>query len=59
VPSLSEEELRAELAARSKKLQRRAGSLASAAAREEDCATQGERRLFQDLQTMRVGCRRV
>ncbi|EFN57131.1 hypothetical protein CHLNCDRAFT_51197 [Chlorella variabilis] len=51
VPSMSEEELRAELAARSKKLQRRTSNLASLSASEADFATPGEQRLFRDLQT--------
>lgn len=50
VPSMSEEELRAELGQRSKALQRRAASLASAGACEADFAAPGEQRLFADLQ---------
>ncbi|PSC67427.1 afadin alpha-actinin-binding [Micractinium conductrix] len=50
VPSMSEEELRAELGARVKQLQRRSSNLASLTAGEADCTTPGEQRLFRDLQ---------
>ena len=52
---MSEEELRSELSARAKKLQRRTAGLASLAAQEADFGTPGEQRLFRDLQTMQVG----
>ncbi|KAI3435003.1 hypothetical protein D9Q98_003055 [Chlorella vulgaris] len=52
VPTMSEEELRSELAARAKKLQRRTAGLASLTAQPSDFTTAGEQRLFGDLQTM-------
>ena len=52
---MSEEELRAELGARVKQLQRRSSNLASLTAGEADCTTPGEQRLFRDLQAQQVG----
>ncbi|PRW33828.1 Afadin- and alpha-actinin-binding [Chlorella sorokiniana] len=51
VPSMSEEELRAELASRAKALQRRLANLASLGASEKDFQSVAEQRLFTDLQT--------
>lgn len=48
---MGEEELRAELASRTKALQRRAAGLASAGAAADDFTSVGEQRLFEDLQT--------
>lgn len=54
VASMSEEELRAELASRVKALQRRSAGLASLSASEADFPAPGEQRLFRDVQALQV-----
>ncbi|KAL4435589.1 hypothetical protein ABPG77_002552 [Micractinium sp. CCAP 211/92] len=54
VPSMSEEELRAELTSRVKALQRRTAGLPSLSALEADFSAPGEQRLFRDLQAMQA-----